>query len=58
MADRNATTVGRYVRGHMARLYVVKLVVARLALIRYNAACVIQTEERRSRLHSVSSDLE
>ena len=31
----------------MARLYVVKLVAARLALRRYNAACVIQTEERR-----------
>ena len=29
---------GRYVRGHMARLYVVKLVAARLALRRYNAA--------------------
>ena len=47
VADRNATTVGRYVRGHMARLYVVKLVAARLALRRYNAATTIQTEERR-----------
>jgi hypothetical protein len=47
VSDRNATTVGRYVRGHMARLYVVKLVAARLALRRYNAATTIQTEERR-----------
>ena len=47
MADRNTTIVGRYVRGHMARLYVVKLVAARLALRRYNAATTIQTEERR-----------